>query len=126
MATNAETLLSQAKCHICHLSPGHVWYAILAALCHIRDIEPMSTDAKTLMNEAKCLMCKIPPGVLPYAILATLCSILTDGALGGSVSYGTSDPTETPTGDSGIYYRTDTGAVWIWNSATSSWDPIIV
>lgn len=126
MSTTAETLLDEAKCHICHLSPGHVWYAILAILCHIRDGETMSTDAQSLMNEVKCLMCKITPGALPYAILAALCSILTGGGLGGGVLYGTADPTDAPPGDSGIYYRTDTGGVWIWNSATATWDSIIV
>lgn len=47
---------------------------------------------------------------------------------GGGVVYGTSDPSDAspPAGDSGWYYRTDTGALWVWNSADETWDSIIV
>jgi len=51
--------------------------------------------------------------------------LLDVAAGGGGVSYGTVDPSSAPPGNSGIYYRTDTGGVWVWNPVSVEWDSII-
>jgi hypothetical protein len=124
MAIDADSLLADSKCHLCKLAPGMVGYVMLVVLDHIRNGEPVSTDPQTLLTEANCLMCKLTPGMVPYATLAILIAVANTGA-GGGVIYGTADPVDPPPGDSGMYYRTDTFHLWVWNSATATWDAIV-
>lgn len=51
--------------------------------------------------------------------------LLLNASLSGGVTYGTSNPTTAPPGNGGVYYRTDTGQVWIWNPVGLTWDLII-
>jgi hypothetical protein len=97
-----------------------IWYAILAAAINISNGMPVPTNPNELMAQAACLRC-IPEGLLPYAILEAL----RTGGGGGGVTYGTSNPVAAPAGDSGMYYRTDTFQLWVWNSATATWDALI-
>jgi hypothetical protein len=123
MAIDADSLIAESKCHMCKLTPGMVGYVILVVLDHIRNGEPVSTDPQTLITEATCLMCKLTPGLLPYATLASVIAISNSGT--GGVTYGTVNPTTAPLGNSGLYYNTTTGSVWVWNSATAAWDLIL-
>lgn len=124
MAIDADSLIAQSNCHLSKLTPGLVGYVTLVVLDKIRNGEPVSTNPQTLLSEANCLMCKLSPGMVPYAMLAAVIAIGNSGT-GGGVLYGTTNPVDAPLGDSGMYYRTDTFQLWVWNSATSTWDALI-
>lgn len=124
MAIDADALLASSSCSLCKITPGMVGYVMLVVLDKIRNGESVSTNPQTLLSEANCLLCKLSPGMVPYAILASLIAIGNSGA-GGGVVYGTANPTDPPVGDSGMYYRTDTYNLWVWNSATATWDQLI-
>lgn len=74
------------------------------------------------MNSSNCFACLTPKQL---AIIQTqlLCEILS--ALSVNVTCGTSDPTLAPDGTCAIYYRKDSGRVWVWNNVTSAWVPIV-
>lgn len=121
-ATTAASLLAAHYCDTCSIPPGLYFRVTLLVLLKTLNGEAVSTNINTLMSEANCLC--IPDGLVPMATVAAAIAI-SQGGLGGGVTYGTSNPTTAPASDSGWYYRTDTGALWIWNSATDSWDPVI-
>jgi hypothetical protein len=111
----AEALLAAANCDICYMSPGSVWYAIIAALIHIENGEPVP-DAQTLISEIGCLECVISPGMIPYAILQALRGISTGGGVGGSVACGAGAPVAAPSGTCALYIDTNTGALYSYYS----------
>lgn len=60
-------------------------------------------------------------------ILGVLCEILQAGGIGGNscITCGTSDPVADPDCTCAFYYRTDTGAEWIWDDGGSQWLQIL-
>lgn len=91
-----------------------------ALLCRIAQGLGMSCNAQSLIDDAACFAC-LSPGELALVQLQLLCNIAT-ALSGGSGSIfgvicGTSDPVAAPSGACGIYYRTDTGAMFIWTGA---------
>lgn len=120
-----QQLLALANCDFCKIPPGLLPYVILTAILDIQAGNPVPTDTQQLINEANCLLCYLTPGMVPYATLAALRQLSATG-VGGGVQYGTANPTTAPPSGSGLFYRTDTGGVWVWNPVTLAWDPIIV
>ncbi len=51
-------------------------------------------------------------------LLNSVASNITGGGGGtGGVTSGVTDPVAAPTNASTLYYRTDTGTLWMWNGA---------
>lgn len=70
-AAQAQALVDAAKCDLCTIPEGMIWYAVLAGLMDkgTGGSGSLPTNINDLMDEAKCLSCVIPEGLLPYAIL---------------------------------------------------------
>lgn len=122
MADTCEpsTLMAAAKCFTC-LGPTEQYAIQTYLLCQISG---MSCEPATLMDSARCFTC-LEESQLAAINTYLLCQILLAGGGGGgvSVSCGIVNPVAAPTGSCAIYYRTDNGAVWVWNGA--GWLPII-
>jgi len=58
------------------------------------------------------------PGVKHPSLPETFLTGGGGGAGTGDVLRGTTDPVNAPEGDSAVYYRTDTGSLWVWNGST--------
>jgi len=82
-----------------------------------------SCNVQTLLAAAKCFEC-LSPHEQTLVQLQLLCDLeaATTGGV-GSVTCGVVDPTTAPVGTCALYYRTDTGSVWLWNG--SAWNQII-
>ena len=59
-------------CDLECITPGAVWYAVLAALIDVGNGTVPPTDTNELLAQIACLECKITPGLLPYAILTAI------------------------------------------------------
>ena len=122
MATcNTNSLLAQAGCFSC-LAMDQLQLVNTALLCQIlQATNPMaSCDVSTLLASARCFEGCTTPAQLMLIQTQLLCEILalSGGDTGGSgVGCGVVDPVAAPAGGCGIYYRTDTGSVWIWDGA---------
>jgi hypothetical protein len=79
-------------------------------------------NVQELVNSGNCFSC-LTPKQLAYIQTQLLCDVLSALATPGSsvVTGGVVNPTTAPSGTYGIYYRTDTGAVWVWNG--TAWIP---
>lgn len=130
MATDTNSLLAEATCYDCGGGFGQLQLLKLGLLRQILlATDPMAdTSVNGLLAAANCYnSCAGSPGLMQLLELALLRQIVDGGGVGGGggVTYGTSDPVAAPAGDSGFFYRTDTFQLWVWNSATASWDPLI-
>lgn len=112
--------MAQASCFAC-LAADQLQMVIAALLCQLlKTADPMaSCDVSTLLEQAKCFNACSSPAQLMLIQTQLLCNLLqTGGGIGsGSLSCGTSDPVTPPASNCGIYYRTDTGSVWIWDGS---------
>ena len=70
------------------------------------------TDPQTIIDGAKCFSC-IPPGMLLQALVYLAAQVSIGGA--SRVTCGTVDPVAAPANGCGVYYRTDTGAFFLWD-----------
>lgn len=75
MTCDPNTLLAQAKCYDCNLSPGMFAAVEIVLLCAIRDGTAIDCDAQSLLTQASCILSCIPPGMMPSVKLAILCDI---------------------------------------------------
>lgn len=120
-----QTLLNDAACFAClQNAPGMLELVKTSLLCRIlQALDPMATcDVQSLLNDAACFSClQNAPGMLDIIQAQLLCNISEAISGGGAsgITCGTEDPTEAPSGTCGVYYRTDTGAVFIWDG--SAW-----
>jgi hypothetical protein len=119
MATDATTLLEATKCYEC--SPPGQWQLMKLALLQqiLLASNPVADTSPTaLLEAAKCYAC-MPPGLWGLLELGLLQQIVDGGGTGGSggVNCGAADPVAAPAGSCAIYYRTDTGTIFIWNGA---------
>lgn len=95
-----------------------------ALLCQIlKSSNPMaSCDVSTLLASARCFEGCTTPAQLMLIQTQLLCEILAagggGGGGGGGVTCGVVNPTEAPVIGCGLYYRTDTGSIWIWDGAS--------
>lgn len=124
MVTDANSLLSEVACYNC-VGLGGVGKLIELGLLRqiLLALNPMAdTSTNALLETVGCYNCLLP-GQQTLIGLALLKQIV-DGGLGagGGVTYGTVNPTTAPVNDSGLYYNTTSGEVWIWNPITASWD----
>lgn len=119
---STTNLLSQASCFAC-LAADQLQMVIASLLCQIlKAANPMANcDVSTLLQEAKCFQSCTAPAQLLLIQTQLLCNIwAAGGGMGaGLILCGTADPVDPPTGNCAIYYRTDTGAIWIWDG--SAW-----
>lgn len=124
MATDRNTLLAETACYSC-TSAGVVKVLELGLLRQILlALDPMAdTSVNTLLASVPCYAC-LPAGQQALIGLALLKQIVDTGG-GGGVEYGIVDPVAAPPGNSGMFYNTTSGAVWVWNPTTASWDQII-
>lgn len=76
MACDPNTLLEQAKCFQCNLTPGMFAAVEIVLLCALRDGTPLSCDPQTLITEASCILGCIPPGMMSAVKIALLCEIV--------------------------------------------------
>jgi hypothetical protein len=120
MATDANTLLAEAACYDCGTPPGQ-WQLLKLGL--LRQIllasDPVAdTSPAALLEAAKCYVC-MPPGLWQLLELGLLQQIVAGGGTGGGggVTCGVVDPVAAPTGSCAIYYRTDTGTIFVWDGA---------
>jgi hypothetical protein len=75
MACDPNTLLAQAKCYDCNLSPGMYAAMEIVLLCAIRDGTTLACDPQTLLTQANCILTCIPPGMMGAVKVALLCDI---------------------------------------------------
>jgi hypothetical protein len=107
-----DQIAAAARCFDC-IPPGYRETAIIYLLGEIAGV----TDPATIVENAKCYDC-IPAGFRLSAIVYLLDAIVAGGGIGGAgVTCGTTDPVDPPSGSCGLYYRTDTGALFIWDGA---------
>lgn len=96
-------------------------------LCAIIDGQTMACDVQTLVDAAKCIENCVPAGMMASVEIYLLCQIANSGIGGGGsssgVTCGTVDPSAGPSGSCALYYRKDTGRVWVWDG--SAWQIVI-
>lgn len=124
---SAQDLMEASACFAC-LDEKQLMAVNAQLLCEILQISnPMATcDPVELMEDGACFACL---DTRQLAIIQTqlLCEILSAGGGGGSscIFGGTADPVAAPACTYAIYYRTDTGGVWLWLPATAEWAQLI-
>lgn len=122
MAISCEpsSLASAASCYQC--IPKEMQMPILIKL--FCTISGMTCEPSSLAQSATCFAC-IPQNLQMPVLIYLACAIANGGTGGGGgVLCGTVNPTDAPTGTCGIYYRTDTGEVWVWDGAV--WQQILL
>lgn len=121
---STTSLLSSANCFAC-LAADQLQMVIAALLCEIlKAVSPMANcDVSSLLSSARCFAGCSSPAQLMLIQTQLLCEILhaEDSIVGGtgSVLCGAADPVNAPAGNCAVYYRTDTGSIWIWDG--SAW-----
>jgi hypothetical protein len=124
---DVQSLVSEANCFNGLYDIRQIQLVNLALLCRILQTQdPMATcDVNTLMESAKCFDC-LSEFQLAMLQAQLLCEIQAGGGTGGGsgVTCGVVNPVAAPTGTCGIYYRTDTGSIWLWDGA--AWQQKIV
>ncbi len=127
MATDANTLLAETACYEC-LSEAE-WRMIQLGLLQqiLLASTPMAdTSANALLEAAKCYRC-LGEAEWRMIELALLQQIVDGGGGGGGgiggVTCGVADPVAAPANACTLFYRTDTGTLWMWNGA--AWVNII-
>ncbi len=118
MATcNVTTLMADAGCFAC-LGPKEIQAVIAALLCRIlKEYDPMAEcDVQTLVNEATCFAC-LSPVQLSLVQVQLLCEILAVAGGAGGMQCDNADPVGAPVNACTMHYRTDTGALWLWDGA---------
>lgn len=111
MAATPQDIATDARCFQC-IPPGMQLQALVYLYAQIAGV----TDPQTIIEGARCFSC-IPPGMLLQALVYLAAQIASGGGTGGAVTCGVADPVAAPSGSCGVFYRTDTGAVWIWDGA---------
>lgn len=109
-AQTPQEIATNARCFQC-IPEGMQLQALVYLFAQIAGV----TDPQTIINGARCYSC-IPPGMLLQALVYLVAQAAGGGSIGG-ITCGTVDPVAPPTGSCGIYIRTDTGAIWIWDGA---------
>lgn len=128
MATcDTSELMASSNCFSC-LEPYQLQLINTSLLCQIlQAYTPMaSCDVSALLASSNCFAC-LQPAQLLWLQTQLLCEILAvagGGAGGGAVTCGLVNPVAAPTTTCGIYYRTDTGSIWLWDGA--AWQQKIV
>jgi hypothetical protein len=126
MATDANSLLAEAACYGCTgqgllqlLKLGLLRQLLLAS-------DPMAdTTPNTLLASAACYGC-VSDKDRQLLELGLLKAIVDAGGLGtGGITTGTDAPTDPPASGAGVYYKTDTFNLYVWNPDTSNWDQLI-
>lgn len=112
MASTPASIENDVRCFACDLTPGAVWYAILAVANAIARGDTVPSDPATILNDAKCYMCYVSPGAVPYAILKALIDIGTGGGGGGSTLCGAGAPVDPPSGTCALYIDTNDGTLY--------------
>lgn len=130
MATDANSLLAEAKCYECNTSAPYglllvqlgLWRQVLLLINPMADTSP-----NALLNEAKCYECySASPYMLQLIGLGLLKQIAEGGGTGGSdqITQGNGAPVAPPADPtkSAIYIRLDTGGtLYSWNVTTQAW-----
>lgn len=120
-------LLSEAAQFI-GLTPHLLEAAKAGLLCRIlQSLDPMATcNVSDLLASTGCLAC-LTPQQLQIIQTQLLCEILhVDTQVSNSgVECGTVDPVADPGVNCKVYYRSDTGAFWIWRESTAAWVKIV-
>lgn len=109
-------LIEDAKCIDCQVPEGYKLSILISLFATIAGV---SADPNTLMANAACLDCVIPPG-MRLSVLISLADTIAGGGGGGSsgsVTCGAVPPVAAPTGSCGLYYDTNTTALYFWDGA---------
>lgn len=124
MATDANTLLSDARCFE-NCGPWELFRLGLLKQILLASDPVADTSPNALLESAKCYAC-MPPGLWMLLELGLLKQIADAGGVGGGggVQCSAADPVAAPSGSCAFHYRTDTGAVWYWDGA--AWQSLIV
>lgn len=109
MAATPQDIATDARCFQC-IPPGMQLQALVYLYAQIAGV----TDPQTIVEGAKCFSC-IPPGMLLQALVYLAAQVASGGA--SRVTCGTADPVTAPANGCGIYYRSDTGAIFLWDGA---------
>lgn len=109
MAATPQEIATNSACFQC-IPAGMQLQALVYLYAQIAGV----TDPQQIIDGAKCFEC-IPSGML----LQALVYLAATAAGGGTsrVTCGTADPVDAPVNGCGIYYRTDNGAMFIWDGA---------
>lgn len=119
MAT-ANALAEAATCYDC-IEPGRQQAVIIYLLDQLRLLKGGAVMTnQELADAAKCFSC-IDQGKLLAIGIYLLDQVVTAGT---GILCGSGPPTSTPTGCA-IFYDPATSEVWIWNTASSTWDELI-
>ncbi len=111
-AQSPQEIAESAKCFSC-IPAGAQLQALVYLFGQIAGV----TDPATIIEGAKCFSC-LPQGILLQALVYLAGQIASGGSVGGGgVTCSTADPVAAPSGSCAIHYRTDTGAIWIWDGA---------
>lgn len=120
---STDTFLSLSK-DFAALTPAQLQLVHTVLLCRIlRASNPMaSCDPNDLLQEAQCFTCLTQHQLLSVQT-QLLCEILNSGGSPGAVCLlcGLDDPVDAPSCDCAIYYRSDTGHFWFWDSIGAAW-----
>lgn len=119
--------MGEASCFNC-FGYGDVKLVEVALLCRVlRALDPMATcNVQDLLNEAQCFLC-LSPQQWELIKLQLLCNIEAasgGGISGGSILCGLVDPVADPGVACAVFYRTDTGSIWLWDGA--AWQQKVV
>lgn len=126
-ACSTEELLSEASCFACYPSPQLDLMRMVMLCRWLKLLDPMANcSPSSLLEDAACFGCHTA-GELLIIQTQLLCEILQAGGGTGSscILCGTVDPVADPDCDCAYYYRTDTGAEWIWDDAAGLWRQLL-
>lgn len=122
MAT-PQQLIDSAKCFDCGISEGQKLSILIYQLTLLTGV----TDVQTLINNAACIDCAIPPGMRLSVLIAQFDAWAGGG--GGAASGVTcalaADPSGVPTNNCGLWVRLDNSKMWVYNSFSGVWNPLL-
>lgn len=76
MPCDPNTILAQANCLQCNMTPGMAAAVEIVLLCAIRDGATVPSDPQDLITQASCILGCIPIGMMPAVKIALLCEIV--------------------------------------------------
>ena len=123
---SVQDLLSASSCFAC-LPAGQLAIIEVTLLCkQLQAINPVANCSPAeLLRDGSCFAC-LSPGELAIIRTQLQCEILNAGGGSGNscLLCGVIDPVAVPSCACAIYFRTDTGTFFYWNTIT--WKPILV
>lgn len=126
----AQALTDAATCNFQCLSGSMLQAIRIRILCSILNGESVTCDAQSLVDASTCLEQCVMLGFGPAIEIYLLCQIANNGGGGGGgsgavVCSAAADPVAAATSSCAIFYRVDTGSVWIWNAGAAAWNKIL-